>query len=163
VIVVADTSVILNLAFAGQERLLELLFKVVLAPPEVRDEFESVVHRKACFKGLQFPDWIGIRPVQLPVSKQLAGLQLDVGEVAAISLACEINADAILIDEPAGRLAAIRLGHTTFGLLGVLLQAKEQGHLASVTRVMDTLTMNGEFYISAQLRQNVLRLAGELT
>lgn len=41
-IVVTDTSVVLNLAWLGEERLLVMLFKDVLAPPAVRSEFEAL-------------------------------------------------------------------------------------------------------------------------
>jgi predicted nucleic acid-binding protein len=39
VIVVADTSVILNLCFLGQESLLATLFGTMHAPPQVEAEF----------------------------------------------------------------------------------------------------------------------------
>lgn len=43
---------------------------------------------------------------------------LDVGEAMALSLAVEIHADAILIDERRGHEVAIQLGLRTTGLLG---------------------------------------------
>jgi predicted nucleic acid-binding protein len=39
VIVIADTSVLLNLACIGQEKLLAALYKDVFAPPQVHGEF----------------------------------------------------------------------------------------------------------------------------
>lgn len=158
-IVVADTSVVLNLACVKQERLLALLFKEVFAPPEVQAEFSSAVSRLPRFVGLQFPDWVVVKS-----SRRLSEsviIPLDPGEAAAISLAWAMKADAVLIDERAGRLAAIRLGLPTLGLLAVLLRAKESGYLLSVAPVLDALTSQSEFYMSAELRQKVLRLANE--
>jgi len=42
VIVVTDTSVVLNLAWLREDRLLAELFGSVLAPPIVREEFERL-------------------------------------------------------------------------------------------------------------------------
>jgi predicted nucleic acid-binding protein len=50
---------------------------------------------------------------------------LDEGECEAISLAIELNADRILIDERAGRSAAISHGLKVAGTLAVILDAAE--------------------------------------
>jgi len=47
VIVVTDTSVVLNLAWLREDRLLAELFGSVLAPPIVREEFERLAGRSA--------------------------------------------------------------------------------------------------------------------
>ena len=59
-------------------------------------------------------------------------LLLDVGEAEAIALAIEIQADLLLLDERRGRVVAKELGLAVTGLLGVLLVAKQQGHLVAV-------------------------------
>ncbi len=43
--VVTDTSVVLNLSWLGADSLLPLFFDRVLAPVEVRCEFERLVNR----------------------------------------------------------------------------------------------------------------------
>lgn len=58
VIVVTDTSVVLNLAWLREERLLEELFGSVLAPPAVRTEFERLSLADHRFRGLHFPDFV---------------------------------------------------------------------------------------------------------
>ena len=57
-IVVSDTSVILNLCFLGQEALLPLLFGTVHAPPQVEAEFVRLATVDARFQRLVFPDYI---------------------------------------------------------------------------------------------------------
>jgi len=52
--------------------------------------------------------------------------RLDPGEEAAISLAREVRADAVLIDDRAGRVAAAERGLTAIGLLGILDRADER-------------------------------------
>jgi predicted nucleic acid-binding protein len=64
-IVVADTSVILNLCRVQQEHLLQQLF-----PARVASEFERLAKALARFTGLILPDWIRVEadPKSLPSS-----------------------------------------------------------------------------------------------
>jgi predicted nucleic acid-binding protein len=89
VIVVTDTSVVLNLAWLLEERLLADLFGSVLAPPAVRAEFERLALTDHRFHGLRFPDFITVEaPMNLP--PVLTGNDdLDAGEIAALALALE--------------------------------------------------------------------------
>ncbi|MBI5772015.1 MAG: DUF3368 domain-containing protein [Verrucomicrobia bacterium] len=89
------------------------------------------------------------------------GITLDPGERAAIALAAEIRADAVLIDEAMGRKAAAAAGLTTFGILGVLLRAKQARHLLSVGPVLDDLANRAQFHLGAEVRRKVLHSAGE--
>jgi predicted nucleic acid-binding protein len=91
VIVVTDTSVVLNLAFLGEERLLELLFVRVFAPPQVREEFQRLALTDPRFRGLAFPEFIIVEsPETIPESLR-DNPNLDIGEVAAI---CPCNQKA---------------------------------------------------------------------
>jgi predicted nucleic acid-binding protein len=94
-----------------------------------------------------------------PAVQAAAGL--DAGESAALSLAMEIHANAILLDERRGHEIAIALGLPTIGLLGILLRAKASGMLPSVRPVMDALQRDAGFWISESLRKQVLHLAKE--
>jgi len=87
--------------------------------------------------------------------------RLDAGEIAAISLAVERRAEAILIDEKAGRAAASALGLKPLGLLGVLLEAKRASLIADLSPLLDRLETEAKFRIGADLRERVLRAAGE--
>jgi predicted nucleic acid-binding protein len=67
VIVVIDTSVVLNLCFLHQEGLLSALFDGLLAPSAVRDEFERLARVDARFRGLSFPSFIIVEdPIVIP-------------------------------------------------------------------------------------------------
>jgi predicted nucleic acid-binding protein len=50
-------------------------------------------------------------------------LDVDAGELEAICLAQEIHADAVLMDDRAGRNAAIQCGLAVVGTIGLLEQA----------------------------------------
>ena len=160
-IVVADTSVAINLCCVGQGDLLCRLFREVVIPPAVAVEFARLASSVPKFARLTLPE--GIRqqaPTTVPVLLRSAA-GLDSGEAAALALAVEIHADAVLLDERRGREAASQLGLRTIGILGLLLQAKSAGLLAAVRPVLDDLQREAGFWLAAPLRQQVLRLAGE--
>jgi predicted nucleic acid-binding protein len=69
------------------------------------------------FGGLVFPAWVNVRALAQPLSPLLLAAPRDAGERAAIALAAEILADAVLIDEAAGRRIAAASGLATFGVL----------------------------------------------
>ncbi len=76
--------------------------------------------------------------------------RLDAGEIAAIALAMEIAADAVLIDETDGRRAAHRLGLTTIGVAGILVRAHAAGLLSAVSPVLDQLQQKANFWLSVR-------------
>lgn len=160
-IVVADTSVLLNLCCIDQVDLLPHLFQEVLIPPEVDREFTGLAARDPRFAGLKPPQWIRIQTAKTTPAALLANSGLDLGESAALALALEIKADAILIDERLGHEAATRLGLVAIGLLGVLLRAKHAGHLATIAPELTRLQEKAGFWLSDPVRRRVLQLAGE--
>jgi predicted nucleic acid-binding protein len=82
------------------------------------------------------PEWLEVRMVSAPLDPVLAFL--DVGEREAISLASELQADALIIDEPDGREAAQRQGLRVIGTLRVLYDAAEAG-LCELEQAYDRL------------------------
>ena len=76
-------------------------------------------------------------------------LDIDAGELEAICLAQEIHADAVLMDDRAGRNAAVQCGLAVVGTIGLLEQAAARG----LVELPDAL---------AKLRQTNARLDAEL-
>src|SRR6185369_16354315 len=68
------------------------------------------------------PQWLQMRSP----SSILILSQLDPGEMEAIALATEVNADLVLIDEQAGRKEALRKGLKVAGTLAVLDEADRE-------------------------------------
>jgi len=161
VIVVADTSVVLNLTRVGHDGLLRSLFQEVWIPPEVHREFVWQASVNPRFRGLQPPAWLQLRAPAAILEPLRANPRLDDGERAALSLALELHADAILIDEENGREVAEQLGLTRIGILGVLLRAKASGLVEAIAPILDTLRQEAGFWMSDSLRRQVLQLAGE--
>lgn len=63
---------------------------------------------------------------------------MDAGELEAICLAREIKAAALLVDDRAGRKAAIRCGLAVIGTIGILEEAAARG-LLDLPQVMERL------------------------
>jgi predicted nucleic acid-binding protein len=160
-IVVADTSVILNLCRIQHEHLLQPLYKRVLIPTEVADEFAHLAKIQKRFSGLVLPDWIEILPAPKSFPAEVLEAELDAGESAAIALFLKQKADALLIDEKIGRKVAIRLGVRTVGILGILADAKNNQLISNVKILIERLEREANFWVSAELRRRVLQLAGE--
>ena len=76
-------------------------------------------------------------------------------------LALSLEAEVLLIDERAGFQVANALGIRTLGLLGVLLEAKNQQLIPKVRPLLDCLREEIGFWVKESLYLKVLVLAGE--
>ena len=160
-IVVTDTSVVLNLCRVGLEYLLLDLFGKVISPPAVASEFQRLAVVDPRFAGLLWPPSIRV-VAPLGTAPALRGNhKLHPGEIEALSLAAEQNIDLVLMDERAGRAAAARLGLESVGILGILIQAKKDGLLPEIGPVLDDLESKAGFWISPSLKIRVLGLVRE--
>lgn len=125
-LVVSDTTPLNYLVLIGHADVLPKLFGRVLTVPAVINELlhpgcPQIVRQWTSAK----PAWLEVRP---PSSLE-SSLKLGRGETEAISLAHEIHADVVLIDERKGTQAAEGLGLLVTGTLGVLQLADEKGVL----------------------------------
>jgi predicted nucleic acid-binding protein len=123
-VVVSDTSPLHYLILCGAENILPKLFRQVIIPPTVFHELQQPntpppVRQWAA----KLPEWVA---VQSPKMMNLV-LDVDAGELEAICLAQEIHADAVLMDDRAGRNAAIQCGLAVVGTIGLLEQAAARG------------------------------------
>ena len=123
ILVVADTRPIHYLHVIGRLEVLPALYGEVLVPPAVLRE---MAHLNAPPSLRRFaespPDWLRVRtPGTVPFLDIL-----DDGEAEAISLAVELKAQRLLIDERDGRRAALALGLHIRGTLGILEDAAEK-------------------------------------
>lgn len=160
-IVVTDTSVVLNLVWLGEARLLELIFQRVVAPDAVKREFDRLAVADARFRGLRFPEFIKVCPAAQIPAALTENDDLDEGEIAALALAVERRIQNVLVDEKAGRIAARALGLKPSGLLGILVEAKRRGLIGAVIPLADALRDRARFRMTEDLRNQIARLAGE--
>ncbi|MEO8495891.1 MAG: DUF3368 domain-containing protein [Planctomycetota bacterium] len=160
-IVVSNTSPLINLAAVGQLGLLKQLYGQVAVPQAVYDE---IVVRGAGLPGaaeVQAGDWIRCQAAadHNVVTALLA--ELDRGEAETIALAAEMHADLVLLDERMARRVAARFDLKFVGLLGVLMESKTQGLIPAVKPVVDLLMSQAGFWIDDSLYQQILKAADE--
>ena len=134
-VVVSDTSPLHYLILCGAETALPRLFTQVVIPPTVFRELQqpntpAPVRQWAS----SLPSWA---TVQTPTTVNLS-LDVDAGELEAICLAKEIKADAVLMDDRAGRSAAVHCGLAVIGTVGLLEQAAARG-LLDLPQAMERL------------------------
>lgn len=137
------------------------MFGEVLAPPSVAGEFQRLAEMDKRFFGLEFPQFIQIVAPAHLAPGLIGNQKLHAGEIDALSLAGEQMADAVLMDEIAGRAAAAALGLRCIGVLGILIQAKNAGLLSAIGPVVNELESKAGFWIASSLRQRVLNLVDE--
>jgi uncharacterized protein len=139
VIVVSDASPLIGLATVGHLEVLPRLYAEILIPPAVHRELTILVDAPGAAE-IGSAAWIRLTAVRDRPLVDSLSLHLDEGEAEAIVLALETRADRLLMDERRGRIFAKRLGQRVLGLLGVLIEAKDSGHLPEVRPVVDALS-----------------------
>ncbi|MCC6569564.1 MAG: DUF3368 domain-containing protein [Anaerolineales bacterium] len=162
-LVVSDTSPILNLAVIGHLDLLRRQFGDVVLPPAVLEELKvdadypgTVEIRQALEEG-----WLRMVELQNDQMTRALRRELDDGEAEAIALALELGVETILMDERDGRLIAKAMRLAPIGVLGVLVRAKHEGDVGSLKEALDLLQNNAGFYIGEDLAKTILSEAGE--
>ena len=123
-IVIADTSPFIGLLKIGCVDVLPKLYQTVIIPTQVAKElFDS--HRPPIVQTFisKPPIWLSIKtPSSL---ESIPGI--DEGELAAISLAQELSANLLLMDETRGREVALARNIPTVRTAAVLVEAANAG------------------------------------
>ena len=155
-IVVADSSPFIVLIAIGRLGVLPQLYGKVLIPPEVAAELGLPGRTEQVRAFISTPPaWLSIRkPTSIEVIPDLHA-----GESAAISLARELRADRLIIDETPGRDAAKRRGVPIIGTVGVLELAAEQ-KLLDLAKAFDDVKMT-DFWVSPRFLDERLALFRE--
>ncbi|MEH1787142.1 DUF3368 domain-containing protein [Nostoc sp.] len=160
-IIVSDTSPINNLAAINQLSLLQELYDTVIIPEAVYRELTDPNFPVAGATEVQTFDWIQVRQVSNQTIVAALANELDKGEAEAIALAVEIKADQLLIDERRGRLVADRFNLRYIGILGILVEAKNQRLIPIVKPLLDALLNQAGFWVDETLYNRVLQLVDE--
>jgi predicted nucleic acid-binding protein len=162
-LVVSNTSPLLNLAIIGRLGLIEDQFERVFVAPAVLRELRahedlpgSRLLEKAISSG-----WIQQKQIVEDPSLHLLSRELHRGEAETIVLAVQSKADWVLMDEREGRKCAKSLGLRVTGVLGILLRAKQESRISSFKEVVEELSEQAGFRIAAALIDRLLRECGE--
>lgn len=160
-IVVSNTSPVLNLACIGEQAILQRLFGDIHVPQAVQLEVQRLRTNQSRFSAVELPAFVQITSTQNRALVAALSLELDAGEAEAISLALEMRAELLLVDEHRGRQVAQRMGLKPLGVLGVLTLAKRRGVIAVVKPLLLRLEREAGFWVGPALRRQVLAEAGE--
>lgn len=160
-IVVSDTSPLINLAIIGELNLLPRIFGNIIVPAAVFDEITVQGADMPGADEIRMADWIEVRQCQDQALFHALKRIVDAGEAEAIVVALEVKADLLLLDERLGRRLARDYNLKILGLLGVLKIAKRKGFLHAVKPSIDKLIRDAGFRISQQLYLEVLIDVGE--
>ena len=162
--IVSDSSSLIHLAAIGRLSLLREYYHSIIIPTAVwREVVEQGGDREGA-KEIQTASAEGWITVVSPKNTALikALLQdLHEGEAESITLAIELSAGVIILDETEARRIAEQHGLLVIGIIGILLQAKADKKIRSMRAEMDRLQRTGNFWISKSLRQMILAHAGE--
>lgn len=159
-LVIADSGALVALDVAEHLDVLPLLYRDVRIPRHVARELIAAGPRAPGASVPSLP-WVTVQDID-PADAVVQALRatVDAGEAEAIALATHLTADLVLVDDRSARSAARRLGLNVKGTLGVLLQAKRAGHIATVSPAIHRMRAAG-IYLSDLLVQRVLREAKE--
>ncbi len=141
-IVVSDTSPLHYLILVGYVEVLPKLFERVIVPPAVMFELSRP----------RTPDpvrlWASSPPQWLEVKTPSGAseiLGLGAGEQEAISLAREIGAEVVLIDDRDAVKEARRHGLTVLGTLAILDDAASRGFISDLRETTERLVRETNF------------------
>ena len=150
-IVISDTSPLNYLVLLDEIELLPKLFGTIIIPPAVLSELQRIE------APIEVKAWLSTNPTWLELRTASAidlTIRLGAGECEAISLAKELNADLILIDDRKARQAAIERGLRVAGTLNILELASIK-NLVELTETFDKLQQTN-FRVSQELLDEAL-------
>lgn len=156
--VVSNTTPIISLLKIGRLQVLKDLYGEIFVPQGVFSEIEAG-ENKEYYIDLSKVKWIKV--LEIKDQKSLSYfLDLDKGEAETIILAKEIGADLAILDETLGRYHAKHAELKVTGTLGILLKAKNSGHIAELKPLLYELKDKG-IWLSNNLIKKILTLANE--
>jgi predicted nucleic acid-binding protein len=159
-IVVCDTSPISGLIILEKLDLLYSLYNTVYIPQKVKIELLRIQDKKYDVEKFLNNNWVKIEAISKIELYNQFRISLDEGESEAITLAIELNANILLIDELKGRMEASKIGLNVVGLIGVLIESKVKQLIPSMKEMLDKLIQN-HFWINPELYNKVLKLVNE--
>jgi len=158
--VVSNSSPIIHLAKIDKLYLLMEYFREIIIPDAV---FQECIPDGKSHKEIELiknTQWIKIEKVSNSNMVRLLLSDLDYGEANAITLANQISADLILLDDMEAREKARKIELKVTGTIGILLRAKLDGQIKSLKKNMIMLKESG-FWIKDSLLQKLLAEANE--
>lgn len=159
--VVSNSGPLIALSSIRQLDVLKQLFGAIVIPEAVYQEVVLLGKGRPGQQEVKQADWIQSKQVNSAGISNLMLDKLDAGERESITLAYDLKADYVILDERLARRRASLLGLTVIGALGVLLMAQKAGHIHNIAALLANLEQNA-FRMSELVKAQILRKAGAL-
>jgi uncharacterized protein len=157
--VIADTSCIQYLYQINLLNLLPAMYGQITIPTAVATE---LAQGRALDISLPDPvtlTWLAI--AQVPLAQLIPTIpNLGMGEREVISLSQSTPNSLAILDDGLARAYAKQLNISFTGTLGILLKAKQAGHISAIKPLLNQLDTL-DFRLNITTRQTVLQIAGE--
>lgn len=158
--VIVNTTPLIALCHVGQLDVLHKMYGEIMIPQAVYQEL-SVKEDSICKKQIDDAhNWIHIEKINNEMAKSMFKTQLHDGEVEVMILAKEKNADIVVIDDANAKKHAKYLKLPVTGTLGVLIKAKQQGHINELKPIIQKMIDNN-IYISEKIMKLCLEQVNE--
>lgn len=131
--IVGDSSALIALAIIDKLELLEKLYQNLYIPQAVYDEVTEIGRPQSDKLKLFLRN--RVKTVELKITK----LGLGLGELEAITLYKNLNADVLLIDDNRAKKYAILNDIKVIGSLGILIKAKQDGYIKNIKPFLEQL------------------------
>ncbi len=149
--IISNTSCLIILDNIDRLDILQKLYQAIHLTEEVAQEF-----------GKPLANWMKVDVVQDKNYLRILNASVDLGEASTIALAVQMPGESVMIlDDLKARKLAKQLNLKYTGLLGILLKAKQQNIITSVSDILAQFRQVN-FRFSEKLETEVLKLAGEL-
>ncbi len=153
-LIIGDSSALVTLAIADKLDIVEKLFGNLYVPEAVYKELTKIEKPyssklKSFLKGR-------VKNVNLKIEK----LGLGAGELEAIILYKELNADILLIDDARAKKFALLNDIKVIGSLGILIKAKENGYISEIKPLLEKIKKSG-IYLTDYIINQVLEICNE--
>jgi predicted nucleic acid-binding protein len=158
-LVISNTSPLFYLHRLRHLDLLQKLYQRIVVPEAVVNELKGGRDQGEDAPDVTDYDWIEVQSVRVPQLVRLI-TDLGAGEAEVLALALEEPGSLVILDDRLAReVAKLQNIHIT-GTAGVLLKAKQEGHISAVAPLLDKLT-HLSFHLSEAVKTSILHLAQE--
>lgn len=157
-LVISNTSPLFYLHQINRLDLLQTLYGQITVPTAVQRELQAGQAQGLSVPPVETLGWVTLAAAKASFLPNVT--DLGEGEAEVIALGIENPGSLLILDDALGRRIARLYRLTCTGTLGVLIRAKQAGHLAQVQPEIESLRASG-MWITADVVAMVLGLAGE--
>lgn len=155
--VVSNSTPLIALSKINMLNIIKEFFGTIIIPDGVFIEVATDKIERAGKEEVAKAKWIKTKKITNNLAAEFLSVNLDVGEAEAITLAKEIEADLLLIDDRDGRKAAKSVGIPVIGTVGLLLRYY-RGKKDDFKLALDELLAKG-FRLSKKEYEKILKMA----